>query len=328
MASLFNNMFNSKKQNKPISKEQEREDSESDSDEEQEQQQQDQKQYSPRSRSRNRSHSPPKEKHNNSDEEDDDEEEEDEDDKPYEPLKKYIKNNTIVPISKNKYFCMLSMGSHHTITNWDLQRSISQEKVQQIVKDLEEHYNKYGEYEFTDPIHIGHKINEENIHDKEKFTPHYIIDGQHRLEAYKILYNTKNYKIDYFPCYVHEVTSEEEFLTIFDKVNNRLVFDRTKLLQFKLFELEKLLDKHFKKIWGSNRPYVDKKKLFEKLRLRDYCQKSEAKEIFDKLLIINKKIKCLPRSKRCKTTSTCHEKAENIDLFLGLDKDMKWIDEI
>ena len=50
-------------------------------------------------------------------------------------------------------------------------------------------------------------------------------------------------------------------------------------------------------------------------------------EICSKLIQINENIEKLPKYKHGGGTKSTNEKAEEIGFFLGLDKEMKWLDK-
>ena len=244
-----------------------------------------------------------------------------------EDIKDYLKTNTNMQLFKHadiEDFIGLLASNFRFDSWWELNRSIDPSKVEKISQAFGNDFDKYGKYRFTDPIHIAHI---------KKTNQYKVIDGQHRLAACQKLVQEKNHPIQYIPCIVHVAQTEEEALTLFEIINDRLNFDVEKLSNKKLLKLKDRLDKHFAgiRIWGTYRPYVLMDNLFKKLRKNTFFQESDTEEIFKKILDINKKIKNLPRKERCgasKASKACHEKADSSDFFLGLDKDMKWLDEL
>ena len=75
---------------------------------------------------------------------------------------------------------------------------------------------------------------------------------------------------------------------------------------------------------------INKDMLAEKLKNSESVHKLSTEDILNKLFKINENLRKMPRSLRVKPccATSIHNSAENIDFFLGLDKIMKWIEEI
>jgi hypothetical protein len=80
---------------------------------------------------------------------------------------------------------------------------------------------------------------------------------------------------------------------------------------------------------GERRPRISKELFIDKIRNNDDCYKLSAEEIIGKIVKINNDLRILPRQERGgNLTIKIHEKAEEIDFFLGIDKKLDWIDKI
>lgn len=91
-----------------------------------------------------------------------------------------------------------------------------------------------------------------------------------------------------------------------------------------------VVSKFDKNIWGINRPKINKELFCNKIKNNDNAHKLTSEQILNKLFDINNNIRGKPRNSRVKPNINIniHKSAEEIDLFLGLDRIMSWIDEI
>lgn len=247
--------------------------------------------------------------------------------------------NYVTPVSKlNKHTRLISYSSSglHLLKPWALQREINEDHVKELYKSMLESYKRNNELDFYNPIHIGYKKYSNN----EEKNPYYILDGQHRIEAYKRLIKIEDIPIQKIIITIHDINSEEHFLELFDKINKSLQINRKKLLQDKLINIKRLLDKKFEKIniWKSlRRPYLDFHNFTIKYRivneeLDEWYQELSAEDIVKRMLILNNIIKSIPLRKdrvpKQKISPNIHEKAENMNFFLGLDNEYEWIKQL
>ena len=87
-------------------------------------------------------------------------------------------------------------------------------------------FEKSKEFMFYDPVHLA-KVN--NIF--------YVIDGQHRLAAYDHLFKKNKYPVQQIPCLLWDLKDKDEMDDLFDKINQRTYFDKTKLFNHKIKEI-------------------------------------------------------------------------------------------
>jgi hypothetical protein len=237
-------------------------------------------------------------------------------------FKNYINKDSISSFTKNAEFCTFNWNGIDLLDKWELQRKVDKNHATELVKAMLNDLKKYKEFVFYDPIHIGKK---------KVDLKYYVLDGQHRLEAYLWLYERNKYPIQQIPIIIWYVDDDEDFIELFQKINNRLSLDKLKLIQIKLLEIfEELEKKYGKNIYGQNRPKINKEIFADKLKNNDNVHKLTTNEILIKLVEINEKIRGKPRTSRVKpnVNSSIHNSAEIMDFFLGLDKTMSWISDI
>jgi len=238
----------------------------------------------------------------------------------------YIDYSQKINMTSNSIFTKFSWNGAELIDRWELQRTIDYDKASGIANEMIRYYKKNKEFLFTDPIHIG-QIRNEELENNNKY---YIIDGQHRLEAIIAIYKCNKYPIQKVPCIIWSVKNDEEIDELFDKINNRIYMDSTKLMKNKLILTCNMMEEKWNKdIWGERRPRISKELFIDKIRNNDDCYKLSAEEIIAKIIKINNDLRILPRQERGgNLTIKIHEKAEEVDFFLGIDKKLDWIDKI
>lgn len=228
------------------------------------------------------------------------------------------------PYSYNAYFISFAWNGIDLIDRWELQRKIDYTHASELANSMKRDYKLYKSFVSYDPIHIGYRTDlTEN--------KYYILDGQHRLEAYKYFYSTNKYPIQQIPAILWMASSEHQFVELFNKINSRLSIDKLKLVQVKLLEIFSALEKKYTGgIFGTNRPKINKEIFADKLKNTEFIHKLTSEEIINNLITINNNIRKLPRGSRIKPncSSDTHARAEYLDWFLGLDKNMNWMEEI
>ncbi len=235
----------------------------------------------------------------------------------------YIIKDSIKPYSYNSYYCQFLWSGIEHLDHWELQRKLNKEHAKQIMNEMREDYKKKNNFIFYDVIHLAIKS------DGNPF----VLDGQHRLVAYYNLYLKNKYPIQKVPAVIWNCSSEDEFLEIYEKINQRVPFDVTPFNK-KILDIIFQLDNHFGKkglnIWGKRRPKIDKALFIAEMDTNDAVHKLDADTIVKKIIDINVNIRGLPRSKRTdvKVPNQVHLSAEEIDFFLGYDKNLSWIHQI
>lgn len=185
-----------------------------------------------------------------------------------------------------------------------------------------------------DPIILAERLDKNSTFD--------IIDGQHRLTYLKnldLLSHEHKNKImcEYIPVDIRLCNSENDFKEFIDSTNNRKNFSSDQLRVYKYPILRELLQKEFKKNLFIV-PYVKieedyfKIQLFKTSFFEDFNNTSDL--ILDKIKKINiflsnledKSKLSTERNMTKKTYLRDRDRAEKINIFLGLDKKLKWMD--
>ncbi|AYV80128.1 MAG: hypothetical protein Gaeavirus11_8 [Gaeavirus sp.] len=235
----------------------------------------------------------------------------------------YIIKESIQRYNINAQFCKFTWNGTYLIDRWELQRKVDISHAKYLVKSMISDYKKYGEFIFYEPIHLI----------KKSDSKYYVIDGQHRLEAYNFFHTKNKYPIQQVPCiiwYTHNnITPDEDFITLFDKINSRVSIDRHQLHHYKILDIiNEMETKYGKLIWGLKRPRINKDIFILKINENDNIHDLILEDIMDKIYEININIRALPRTKRPRATVSLNKSAETLDFFLGLDKKLSWIDDI
>jgi hypothetical protein len=234
----------------------------------------------------------------------------------------YIIESSKQKYTKNSYFLKFSWNGIDFLDRWELQRKVDLKHATELARSIRNDYKKYGEFIPYDPIHLG------KIDGDDKY---YVLDGQHRLEAYYCLFKKNRYPIQQIPAILWHVKNQEEFIDIFHKINDRITIDKLKLVQVKLLEIiDGMENKYGKNIWGSKRPKINKDIFVDKLKNMETIHDLQSEDILNKLFKINDEIRKQPRNSRTKPlcSISVHKSAEDINFFLGLDKNMLWINNI
>jgi hypothetical protein len=232
-------------------------------------------------------------------------------------LENYI-TNKIKYNTDNSEFGFIKWNGLQFIKTWELQRIINDEHVQNIVKKMEKDYIKNNNFTFYDPIHLI-------VDDTKEYN---ILDGQHRLESYKILYEKNIYPIQSIPAIIWNVSTDKQKIKLFDRINQRTLIDKKKLFRYKINDIIEGLTNKYGNILGTNRPKMKRDIFIQKMEENDNVHKLESMVIINKLIEINNKIRQLPRNMRGRCSHDIHNKAEILDFFLGYDKEMLWINDI
>lgn len=224
---------------------------------------------------------------------------------------------------------------------WELNRDVDEEFVQSITSEQEDFYKKYQRYNFIVPIHLCK--NEDGSYE--------VIDGQHRISGYNRLIHQND--LPCLPVVIHFVKNELEKRQLFKFLNKRVIVNDEQLYQDKIYEILIKLDEKWKSEFeirkirngyprnltlksifggGDNRaniPYIFKNKFSRDLRKTKIITKS-VEDIIGKIFEINSKLGLLPRNQRCsrRINDKIHQSAENFNLYLGYDKEMKWMKDL
>jgi hypothetical protein len=215
----------------------------------------------------------------------------------------------------------------------DIQRNLNQDVVNNIIEFQTQFYNKNNHYCLNQTISIG--INQEN-------GENYLLDGQHRITAYKILRNEyperlMKISVDYFYCKnYNNIEKTYKYINTHSPNNiTSLGIDEYKIIN----EFEKLFFNDFKHYFKvSSKPYKPNlnmqniKEHILKIGLIKYVK--NGKEIYDKLQELNKfYINQDTKKFNDWGLSDYHKIIEKINtysnkLYLGLYSNNEWIDRL
>ena len=185
-----------------------------------------------------------------------------------------------------------------------------------------------------DPIILAERLDKNSLFE--------IIDGQHRLTYLKNLdslpYESKS-KImnDYIPVDIRLCNSEDDFKAFINSTNNRKNFSSDQLRIYKYPLLRELLEKEFKKnLFTASYIKIEedafKVQLFKTAFFEDFNNTNDV--ILHKIRKINIFLSNLDDKSKLstdknmtkKTYLVYRDRAEKLNMFLGLDKHLKWID--
>lgn len=163
------------------------------------------------------------------------------------------------------------------IVLWSKQRDLDRNLVNKIVAGQLEYYNKYGIFTFPGTLVV--------IDFNEKY---YLIDGQHRFQALKILYEQYHYDIE-IAVQTYECNDGKRVDELYCMLNNingnncmvkdgKIDPDGEKLKQIRI----RLRERYGYEIWDDNksiRPYVNVKLMDEELKNSKFFQIKTIDEI-------------------------------------------------
>lgn len=220
------------------------------------------------------------------------------------------------------------------------QRSIDINHLDKIVKDQIEEYNRYKSYSILQTISVVN-VNNECI---------YVIDGQHRLQAFKELhklgYDVRNVIV---PVVCYRVIDETEMLKYFNMINSNMPIHPLELHE-DFADYGRILIDAMSKTFGvylkddnkgSLCPHINMNKFKDNLGGRKLCDKLEnhgktIEGFWQKIIDFNEYVKsnvkashqlcqvmrkriqsCESKSQRCKASQVC---------YLGIWRKFEWLD--
>lgn len=291
----------------------------------------------------------------------DDEEYDEEDDEDYEDEEYYEENEDYEDYShylnpknlifKNSNVSIYKTTARKLIPNvklWSFQRPINENHVNALEQNLILHNHFIGTFKI--------------VKDKEKNVR--LIDGQHRFESIKRrMEKDSKFDIDIIiELYETDHIDSEYTINLFNKANSSLNITETDLpdkiateivnklcekynkcehckMNFSICKCKKSMNRTEmiveKKEGKINRPRIDKKDLY--LCLKKYIKEMSKKDEDEKIIIQKiyesiEKINCeyglKKQSKFDKITEKMHDKCISNGLYIGLDKNFEWINQI
>lgn len=181
--------------------------------------------------------------------------------------------------NKNIYDANYTNLTH--IELWINQRDLNKNLVDNIVKGQLEYYKKYKEFTFPGVLVVVHFNNKE-----------YLIDGQHRFEALKILYTKHKHDI-LIAVQTYECNDKKQIDELYGMlnhintnncmvVNGKIDPDGEKLKQIKTI----LKEKYGYVIWDDikvTKPYINTKLLDEEFRSSKFFHEKTVDEIISSI---------------------------------------------
>ncbi len=222
-----------------------------------------------------------------------------------------------------KYYSTDARDFIPNIKLWSTQRSVNQEHVQDLIKNLKTH---------NSPHFIGtFKI----IRDKEGNKR--LIDGQHRYYAIKkIMSENSKFNMNLIvELYETDHLDSERSINLFQEANSCLNVSKNDMPNILANNIIKNLSIRFKGMIidvkdgkRCNRPRINKRELY--LKLKTYIQETlkNEDEILQQIVSINNDYGCHGRQTFKKTTTEMFEKCKNSGWYLGLDLNFEWLNKI
>jgi hypothetical protein len=124
----------------------------------------------------------------------------------------YILKDSVRPYNDNSYYCQFLWSGIEHLDHWELKRKLNKDNAKTILSQMKKDYNKKNKFIFYDVIHL--RIKPDGNYD--------VIDGQDNLVAYYNLYLKNLYPIQKIPAVIWETSSDDEFLEIYERINDKL----------------------------------------------------------------------------------------------------------
>ena len=231
---------------------------------------------------------------------------------------------TSIPNSKHKGYMALCFLKCLPILHspiWALNRKIDREHVRLLFDAYEKDVKIGQQICFFDMIHITYNVGSDEVK---------VIEGQHRIQALEEIRRKYPAYECKFPAVLWNVSDDNDMMHLLHIVNNRKHFELEANISYEISDIVSTLSDHFQtNIWGEFRPFMSKPVFIEKLKQKiDHIRQEydSVEEYVDKLIQINEDIGKLPKYKRGGGTKSTNEKAEEMGFFLGLDKNMSWLE--
>ena len=202
------------------------------------------------------------------------------------------------------------------------QRPLCEEHVNKLVKCL---YDDDTDFKGTMKVVFCRK--EKKI---------YLIDGMHRVNAYKkIMENDSKFNRNILiECYETEDVNSEQTISLFKAVNNCKNIELTELPVIDAIVIVEMICKQFPKMISetdktrTNRPKLSKQDLTTHVRIILQNSNKSKEEIFELILSKNREYGLKSIDKFKKISPAMLKKCKDSGFYLGLDDNFQWIKEI
>jgi len=225
------------------------------------------------------------------------------------------------------------------IKSWDYNRSIDKKHVDNLYKGQKNYINENLVPYFAGNFIIG----------KTKSKHYHILDGQHRLEAVKLLLADG---INHFMLRVEviEIDDDEEMVRMFQNINNTKAVSIEDMPESKMIELINMIYTNYKKIFSTSDepkpPHINRRTLMQKIKEYKFFDRFEVTPIkifqmIQKLNLNKKKLLDKKYGLRAKYPVDLNSKKRFIkekaiydkslakgDFVLGIDKTYEWLVEL
>jgi len=242
--------------------------------------------------------------------------------------------SNIIPYPNNSHAGIFSIADANAVRlihnkRWELNREIDNNHVKELYEIYSRNLKEGKNIPFYDNIHVAYNKDTDELK---------ILEGQHRITAIGLLLIEKQNIEFKFPLVLWFVDDDNDMMHLLHIINNRKIFEIEKHVSYELSDILTEFSNRFhymdgsKKcdFWGKLRPHIDKDKFILKIRAKlDHINANyqSVSQLIDKLEKINLNIRQFTRKTRGGSKMT-NDKAEKWNFFLGMDKDMEWINEI
>jgi hypothetical protein len=243
-------------------------------------------------------------------------------------------------ITGKSYVCLKSVGDIFEYRIHKTQRAVDINHVKKIVQDQIEEYKRFGSYSILQSISVA-TINDDGI---------YVLDGQHRCQAFKELERLGYKVIDVIvPVVFYRVIDEMEMFKYFNMINSNMPIhplelqsdfaDYSKILVEKMSETYSVYMKNDSK--NSRCPHINMNEFKKNLAGRDLGDKLKRgnftiNDFWNKIIEFNGYIRnnikashqlCAMMKKRIED---CDNKAQKFKIgdvcYLGVWRRFEWMD--
>ena len=248
------------------------------------------------------------------------------------------------PIYSNKYYSKYICDAKDIVKysdSWSYNRNVNIEHVNNLIATIKKHYDdNNNDFHFIGSLKY---ICDKNFKYK-------LIDGQHRLNALKKIYNTKEYNNIYIELecdvYLVDDLNDDNSTSIYQNCNTvkNITLDDIPSYQY-IKIVEKLSEKFPKaikddKISNINYPNIGKKFLQDKLKDSKILElyNINQNQLYEKIINLNTEYKnyddddykkiLLKKDYNNKNYNIRLNKCKNTGFYLGLTRECDWINDI
>lgn len=247
-----------------------------------------------------------------------------------ERLLRYVYANGIIPYPNTFCTGTLYMFKNTFLdiignTRWELNRPLDEAHIESLYRSYELEIMNGKDISFFSHIDIAYVKRGNYIR---------VIDGQHRMEALREIRLRYRERTFYIPVVIWDVETELDMMRLLHLTNHKKAFDMN-LIKYDeaslISEMEKkFLSGRFKSIFGKKYPQIDKLKFIRKIGDKIESWKLRYGEICNlvrRIDEINDYVKNNINEAWGNSTIVI-EKAVRMGFYLGLDREMGWVDMI